>query len=368
VLPRLRKPEPLQIVYVSNELTVGQEAPTRAGHDGAEPEMSESVPEALGVVVIGRNEGERLQRCLDSLRELMPVTVYVDSGSIDDSVAASRARGASIVELDPKMPFTAARARNEGFRRLLELHPALQYVFFVDGDCEVAAGWVTTAVRFLGERPETAVVWGWRRERYPERSIYNLLTDLEWSSFALGETTGCGGDAVMRVDAFRQASGFRSGLICGEEPELCVRLRKAGWRIWHIDTAMTLHDAALYRFSQWWKRMTRGGYAYALGAHLHGKPPVRHWVGESRRAWLWGLWLPLVVLAGALLLGPWALLALVVYPLQMVRLAAGTRGPAAHRWLRAGALVLSKFPEVLGQIKFLWDRLRGVETIIIEYK
>jgi GT2 family glycosyltransferase len=368
VLPRLGKPEALQIVHVSNDPTVGQGALKHTDRDPAELEAPESVAGVLGVVVIGRNEGERLKRCLDSLHELIAITVYVDSGSVDDSVAASRARGASAVELDPKTPFTAARARNEGFRRLLELHPALQYVFFVDGDCEVVAGWLTTAIHFLDSHAEAAVVWGWRRERYPERSIYNLLTDLEWSSFALGETTGCGGDAVMRVDAFRQANGFRAGLICGEEPELCVRLRKAGWRIWHIDTAMTLHDAALYRFSQWWKRMTRGGYAYALGAHLHGGPPERHWVSESRRSWLWGMWIPLMILAGALLLGPWALLALVVYPLQVIRLAAAAKQPATHRWLRAGALVLSKFPEVLGQAKFIWDRLRGVESIIIEYK
>jgi cellulose synthase/poly-beta-1,6-N-acetylglucosamine synthase-like glycosyltransferase len=191
---------------------------------------------------------------------------------------------------------------------------------------------------------------------------------MEWSSFPLGETSACGGDAVMRIDAFRQTNGFNAGLICGEEPELCVRLRKAGWRIWHIDQEMTLHDAALYRFSQWWRRMIRGGYAYAQGAHLHGKPPERHWVYESRRSWLWGLWIPLLVAAGALLTGPWALLLLVLYPLQVVRLALDGGRPAAHNWLRAAGLVLSKFPEMLGQIKFTWDRLRGVGSVIIEYK
>lgn len=330
--------------------------------------MPESVPNTLGIVIIGRNEGDRLKRCLESLHEMMNRTVYVDSGSADDSVATGLARGASVIELDPKIPFTAARARNEGFRKLLERHPALEYVFFVDGDCEVASGWLTAAIRFLERHPEAGVVWGLRRERYPEKSIYNLLCDMEWCSFPLGETTGCGGDAVMRVDAFRQAKGFNPALICGEEPEFCVRLRKAGWRIWHIDTQMTLHDAALYRFSQWWKRMTRGGYAYAQGAYLHGKPPERLWVSESRRAWFWGLWIPLIVFSGALLLGPWIMLALLVYPLQVIRLAADGGRPTAHKWLRAGALVLSKFPEMLGQIKFTWHRLWGIESAIIEYK
>jgi GT2 family glycosyltransferase len=347
---------------VSSHLIDGQTAHHEADRPGS------PIPSTLGVVVIGRNEGERLKRCLGSLRGMMNRTVYVDSGSVDDSVAASRALGATVVELDGGIPFTAARARNEGFRKLLDTHPSLDYVFFVDGDCEVAAGWVETAAQFLDERPETAVVWGLRRERYPDGSIYNLLCDIEWSSTPFGEARGCGGDAVMRVEPFRQANGFRAELICGEEPELCVRLRKAGWRIWHIESEMTLHDAALYRFSQWWQRMTRGGYAFALGAHLHGKPPERHWVRECRRAWLWGLWIPMAVGGGTILLGPWALLAFLIYPLNIVRLAARTRGSARRRWLRAAALVVSKFPEMLGQIKFLWDRMRGARSLIIEYK
>jgi GT2 family glycosyltransferase len=340
------------------------ETEVQGGADG----QASALTARLGVVVIGRNEGQRLERCLGSLCGMMDRTVYVDSGSVDDSVAASRALGASVVELDRSTPFTAARARNEGFRTLLDAHPSLEYVFFVDGDCEVVAGWVETAVQFLEQHPETAVVWGLRRERYPDRSIYNLLCDIEWSSIPFGEASGCGGDSVMRVEPFRQANGFRPELICGEEPELCVRLRKAGWRIWHIDSEMTLHDAALYRFSQWWRRMTRGGYAFALGAHLHGKPPERHWVWECRRAWLWGLWIPIAILGAAILLGPWALAAFLVYPLNIVRLATHIPGCARRRWLRAGGLVVSKFPEMLGQIKFLWDRMRGVRPLIIEYK
>ena len=360
---------------MTNDLNAGHEAAiestpaTRSDPTGTGLEAPERLLSTLGVVVIGRNEGERLKRCLESLGGLMSRTVYVDSGSSDDSVAMSRARGASVVELDRKIPFTAARARNEGFRRLLELHPALECVFFVDGDCEVATAWPAAAVSFLAQHQWVATVWGRVRERHPERSIYNRLCDMEWQAFQVGETTACGGNAVMRTRAFRQVNGFESRLICGEEPELCVRLRRAGWQIWHVDSEMILHDAALHRFPQWWTRAVRSGYAYAQGAHLHGRAPERHWVAESRRIWFWGLWIPAIGLAVSLLIGPWALLATALaYPLLVARIATKDGKPTAHRWLRAGALVLGKFPEMLGQVKFTWDLLRKVESPIIEYK
>jgi len=321
-----------------------------------------------GVVAIGRNEGARLQRCLESLRTMSTHAVYVDSGSSDDSVALARGADFLVVELDGGTPFTAARARNEGLRKLLAECPTLSYVFFVDGDCEVVPGWVETAVDFLEQRPDIAVAWGRRRERYPESSVYNMLCDIEWSQVPPGESKACGGDAVVRVAAFQQVQGFRPDLICGEEPELCVRLRRAGWRIWRLNADMTLHDAAQYRFAQWWKRSLRGGYAYAQGVALHGAPPERHSVTESRRAWVWGLWIPLATVALALAFGWWALLLLLLYPLQVLRLAARGMRSARENWWRAVTLVGSKFPEMLGQVKYLADRVRRVQSRLIEYK
>src|SRR5947209_19431049 len=99
----------------------------------------------VGVVAVGRNEGERLRRCLASLQGQSAALVYVDSGSTDGSVAVARSFGASVVELDTSVPFTAARARNAGFDRLMAEHPDLAYVQFVDGDCEVDPDWVGRA-------------------------------------------------------------------------------------------------------------------------------------------------------------------------------------------------------------------------------
>src|SRR5262245_59959307 len=98
--------------------------------------VSNQITAELGVVVIGRNEGKRLRRCLRSLRAAEMV-IYVDSGSTDGSPEWVRAQRAEVVALDMTTPFTAARARNAGWRRLREMAPYCRYVQFVDGDCEM---------------------------------------------------------------------------------------------------------------------------------------------------------------------------------------------------------------------------------------
>jgi len=321
----------------------------------------------VGVVAIGRNEGERLTKCLESLVETVQWIVYVDSGSTDGSVERARALGVEVIVLDARIPFTAARARNEGFRRMRELAPRLAYVQFVDADCEVVAGWLETAVGFLDTHTDLAVVSGRLRERHPERSIYNMLCDIEWDT-PVGEAKACGGIALVRVDAFERVDGFRADLIAGEEPELCFRLRAGGWRVWRLEQEMALHDAAMTRFVQWWKRTKRAGYAFAEGAALHGRSQERYSVRESHSAWLWALGVPFFTLVCLAFAGLAGLLALAAYPLQVIRLAVrGDRSPREN-WLRAAFLVLGKFPEMLGQLEFLTHRRFGEQSRVIEYK
>ncbi len=312
----------------------------------------------IAVIIIGRNEGDRLLRCLASVPAFVAQIVYVDSGSTDGSVAAARMAGATVVCLDATAPFTAARARNAGFAALEG--DAADLVQFVDGDCEIQSGWIAAARAFLDRTPEAAVVCGRRRERFREASIYNRLCDVEWDT-PTGQALACGGDAMMRAAVFDQMGGFDPALIAGEEPELCLRLRKAGWQVWRIDHEMTLHDAAMTRFGQWWKRARRAGHASAEGAALHGRTPERHGVAATRRALSWGMVLPLAALSGASVT-PWALLVLLAYPAQIARLA--RRMPLTEAFF----LTLGKFPEALGALEYGWRRITARKRTLIEYK
>jgi GT2 family glycosyltransferase len=313
----------------------------------------------IGAVVIGRNEGARLIACLASIPAEVAPVIYVDSGSTDESTVAAGAAGAKVVALDMTRPFTAARARNAGLDALVAAG-GTDFVQFIDGDCTLQPDWICTARSFLSKHPKAAVVCGRRRERFPEASVWNRLCDAEWNT-PTGPTKACGGDALMRTSAVVAIGGYDPNLIAGEEPELCLRLRAKGWEVWRIASEMTLHDAAMTRIGQWWKRSRRAGHAYAEGAAMHGTPPERHWVTETRRALIWGLVLPLIALAG-MLITPWAGLILLAYPLQALRL---IRRFGMERGL---FLLLGKFPEVVGVLEYHLNKRLHRRADLIEYK
>ena len=323
----------------------------------------------LGLVVIGRNEGDRLKACLSSVVNKVKHIVYVDSGSIDSSIEIAQALGIEVVELDLNTPYSAARARNKGFVHLMAIAPRIKFVQFVDGDCEVADGWLETALFELQTRSEFAVVCGRRRERFIQRSIYNLLCDLEWDT-PIGEAKACGGDAMMRVSAFKQVNGFNSSLIAGEEPELCVRLRGRGWKILRLSTEMTLHDARITKFSQWWNRTMRAGHAYAEGAWLHGRSREKHWVKESNSIWFWGALLPLFTLSTVWLSQGWSLLLLIGYPILIYRIYSHKKQEVPNRtaFLYAWFCAIGKFPQTQGQIRFYLARFCQRQSTLVEYK
>lgn len=335
----------------------------------------------VGAILIGRNEGARLLACLASLGPVAARSVYVDSGSTDGSVAAARAAGLVVVELDASVPFTAARARNAGAAALAAdaRGDGLAYFQFVDGDCALDPDWIDKAAAFLDATPDAAVVCGRRRERFPDASLYNRLCDMEWNT-AVGRAAACGGDSLMRRAAFEAAGGFDPRLIAGEEPELCFRLRAAGWTIRRIDAEMTLHDAAITRFGQWWRRAVRGGWAWAEGAAMHGGGPERYKVREARGVLVWGGLVPAAALtlaaAGALGAGVWAWAGAAILatglPAMALRTALGRRRRFGDPWRAAlayGAFaMIAKPAQLVGMLRYVRHRLQGGAARLIEYK
>ncbi len=325
-----------------------------------------AILEEIAAVVIGRNEGSRLIDCLTSLQSNVKCMVYVDSGSSDGSAQVAERLGAYVVSLNTSRPFTAARARNEGFAVLKKLRPDIRLVQFIDGDCELDDGWLNTAADFMVQHSDVAVVCGRRRERHPSASIYNRLCDIEWDT-PVGQTSACGGDSLVRAEAFEAVGGFRAQLMAGEEPELCLRLCEKGWKIWRLDAEMTRHDAAILRLGQWWIRTVRYGYGITELSELHWRSPLAIWKRQLGSSIFWSCVLPVLIGLVAVVY-PGALVAFLIYPLQICRIAIA-RGPrSSNSWAYALFVTLAKFPEFQGMLKFYWRKMQNYSVELIEYK
>lgn len=320
----------------------------------------------LAAVAIGRNEGARLAACLASLRGEVERVVYVDSGSTDGSPALARAAGAELVALDPRLPFTAARARNAGFEAL-RAGGLPEFVQFLDGDCRLEPGWIAAAAAALEADPGLALVTGWRTEEDPRRNAFHAMTELEWHQPA-GEIAACGGDMMVRAGVFDALGGFDPLVIASEDEEFVLRLRKAGHRALRLPRVMTHHDIAMTRWRQWWRRNLRSGHGFAEVGDRH--PP--HFRAERRRAVVFGLLLP-PALIGGLALGLWWLWlpALAVQAVVFARVAAYARRQGLSPGLAlqvAGLFALAKLPQAFGMLRYRLRRRAGAAPRIIEYR
>jgi GT2 family glycosyltransferase len=328
---------------------------------------------ALSIVIIGRNEGERLTRCLQSVGLMQGVEgkaelIYVDSASTDGSPQAAGNFDAQVVVLHRGVQ-TAARARNEGWQRA-----SAPYILFLDGDTILNPHYIQTALEVLESDPSIAGVWGHRRELYPERSIYNRVLDLDWI-YPAGNTDFCGGDVLMRRTVLAEVEGYDPGLLAGEEPELCRRLRARGYRIVHIDAPMTRHDLNMTHFSQYWRRAVRAGYAYSEVSNRFRGSADPLWLQESRRnvrsGSFWIAWfavtLVLLALRSAWIL-PWFTLLIVLPARSAWKARSRAPGQSCLLMLYGIHSQLQQIPILVGQLRYFRDRHSGKQRAQIEYK
>jgi len=325
----------------------------------------------LSVVVIGRNEGERLTRCLASVHQALDSSIdseliYVDSDSTDDSRSRAVESGATVLRVRPQRP-CAAVGRNAGWRAARG-----EFVLFLDGDTLLDPDYVPRALAAMAE-PAVAVVWGHRREIAPDQSLYVRVLDLDWV-YAPGIVPFCGGDALMRREALAAVGGFDERLIAGEEPELCQRIRASGSLILHIDAPMTRHDLGIGTFRQYWRRAFRAGHAYAEVSRLARAAGQPLWSGEARRNVIHGSAVAAapVALAAAAVAGPLPLAAIIGAGAALLartyRRCAWKSDSRLTRALYAAHSHLQQLPILCGQLAFQLDRLRGRRRALIEYR
>jgi len=326
----------------------------------------------VSVVVIGRNEGRRLERCLQSVAQAhwgsaRHELVYVDSRSTDQSVANAQTMGAKVIVLDDASP-CAAKARNLGWQAALG-----EYVLFLDGDTELHPDFVRRALDTLSVS-ELCAAWGHRRESRPAQSLYTKVLDLDWI-YPVGRTLYFGGDVLVRRAALAQVEGFDPSLKAGEEPEMCARLRAAGWQIEHIDVAMTQHDLAVNTFRAYWLRAYRSGIAYAEVAERMRVRGDVLWQREARRDFRHGIVFvatPFVFLTSLWLSTPLALVLATLALLFLLRTLQRCAWKAPGQWTLCAQYAVhahfQKIPALFGQLKWRQAARQQSEIALVDYK
>ncbi len=174
------------------------------------------------------------------------------------------------------------------------------------------------------------------------------------------------------MEAYRQSGGFRPEVVLAEDHDLCIRIAENGWKLERLDVPMTIHDIAMTRFSQWWKRIFRGGYGYAEGILTHGRKPERHYVRDTLSIIAWGGLLPVAAIALAwptrgLSLLAWAAAAIYLF-LKITRYMRKRGLDAKRAQTFAAACVVAKIPQFLGIMKCWIEMLFRVRRRYIIYK
>lgn len=223
-------------------------------------------PVTLSIVVIGRNEAERIGKCLESIQNEITTfpsaeLIFVDAGSTDDSVAIAARLGIKALEIDPA---NAASARNAGLARCTG-----KYVQFLDGDMILSPGWLQFALERL-EVCEFDAVAGKIVEETKNASIYSRVFGLDWNHKS-GPVETLGGASLWRRQVIQRLGGFDEALDVGEDPDLSLRARALGHQLMQLDVTMVGHSLGLRTLGDWVCRGKSVGRSTALVFKRHSQ-------------------------------------------------------------------------------------------------
>lgn len=324
----------------------------------------------ISVVIIGLNVEESIAACISSVLDAdypgrYIEIIYVDGGSMDRSVeVARRYKKVKVIELKDPHP-TPGKGRNAGLGAAR--HGIIQ---FLDADTTVHPQWLQTALPYLHDT--VAAVTGRIIERHPEKNIFHIIGNMEWSisagsrghEFLEGPCAVFGGIVLAFKDAIIQAGAYDESLVAGEDPDISYRVRKNGWTIYRIPSDMVDHDLNMNTFGQYWKRAFRSGHAYAEIGLRYRKEKEKFFMRQLIRICL-GATVPAILFVLSILLRRMSLgavlsLMIACRPFSKIFKFRASIGSLKKAALYCAHLSFVVYPQFIGVLRYLMTSVTGI--------
>ena len=196
----------------------------------------------LDVVIITKNQGWNVRRLIESvMREtegrVGTEIILVDSASTDDTVDVASEFPIRVIRLSKRQRLTAAAGRHAGLSQT-----SGDIVLFLDGDMELRRNWIDAAMKTFVAEPNIAVVSGLVVDQpLNARRSQSLESLEELSESRYSDVPHGGGAAAYRRSVLDEVGSFNPYLFSDEEPELCLRIRHAGYRIVRLEQPIADH-------------------------------------------------------------------------------------------------------------------------------
>ena len=224
-------------------------------------------PMTVSILIVNWNSKDLLRECLSSIQQtcadLEPQIVVVENGSFDGCAEMITAEFPEVEFIQGSDNIGFGRANNLGLTRVTG-----DAVWVLNPDTEVRPGALQTLLGELDRLPDAGIVsprllnadltlqWSVHALPRPVRQALDseilrraLSPYALWappSDFApLGTVAveAVGGTAMlMRTETFRSVGGFTADyFIYAEDMDLCFKILRAGFRIYHVPAAEIVH-------------------------------------------------------------------------------------------------------------------------------
>ena len=199
----------------------------------------------ISFIVIGRNEGWKLTKCLESIYKAISVNnlqaevIYVDSQSKDDSITrAKKFDKIRIFQLLEKK-VNAAKARNVGAKEATG-----KYLFFLDGDMELFPEFLTHA--FSTKETLVHPLVGGRLEHHYYNEKWALLDKKIFLTHKNPVFKPiAGGTFIIEKTLWDSVDGMDNRFVVSEDPELGLRLAEKGVLLKSIPHFLGIHHTQI---------------------------------------------------------------------------------------------------------------------------